>query len=194
MCSRWSRSPLKGFDTSTTRRCLIIFLRGFLDCPCPCWLDSNRPRRDPSFACDDIVPLLSSLSIAKDLQRHHAYSLEDDMAIGRGDSRIARYFPRCKFAEFATYRNRHTAIISHAQRISRLPCKHIARRSRILVCGQSGVSNPFRGERDHREHTAKRCWKACPYGLHRFPIVGEGSPLPPFLDRGLREAQRLPYG
>ena len=40
--------------------------------------------------------------------------------------------------------------------------------------GQSGVSNPFRGERDHREHTAKRCWKACPYDLHRFPIVGRG--------------------
>ena len=25
------------------------------------------------------------------------------------------------------------------------------------------VSNPFRGERDHREHTAKRCWNAVPY-------------------------------
>ena len=96
----------------------------------------------------------------------------------RCDSRIARRPPRCKFAEFATYRNRHTAIISHAQRISRLPCKHIALCFRILFRGQSGVSNPFRGERDHREHTAKRCWKACPYDLHRFPTVGEGSPLP----------------
>ena len=32
------------------------------------------------------------------------------------------------------------------------------------------VSNPFRGERDQREHTAKRCWKAVPYGFHRCPL------------------------
>ena len=79
-----------------------------------------------------------------------------------------RRHPRCNFAEFATYRNRHTAIISHALRISRLPCKHIALCFRILFRGQSGVSNPFRGERDHREHTAKRCWNAVPYGMPRF--------------------------
>ena len=37
------------------------------------------------------------------------------------------------------------------------------------------VSNPFRGERDHREHTAKRCWNAVPYDLHRFSIVIRGT-------------------
>ena len=42
------------------------------------------------------------------------------------------------------------------------------------------VSNPFRGERDHREHTAKRCWNVAPYDLHHFSTVGEGSPLPRF--------------
>ena len=41
--------------------------------------------------------------------------------------------------------------------------RHIARLSPIVFRGTSGVSNPFRGERDHREHTAKRCWNAVPY-------------------------------
>ena len=54
------------------------------------------------------------------------------------------------------------------------------RRFLIPIRGQSGVSNPFRGERDHREHTAKRCWNAVPYDLQRLPTVGEGSPLPRF--------------
>ena len=33
------------------------------------------------------------------------------------------------------------------------------------------VSNPFRGERDHREHTAKRCWNAVPYDFRNRYIV-----------------------
>ncbi|MBQ5649298.1 MAG: hypothetical protein IIV03_04070 [Clostridia bacterium] len=33
----------------------------------------------------------------------------------------------------------------------------------MMTVGDVEVSNPFRGERDHREHTAKRCWNAVPY-------------------------------
>ena len=52
--------------------------------------DSISARRDPSVAYVATLPLPSSLSVAKDLQRHHTCSLEDDTAGGRGDSRIAR--------------------------------------------------------------------------------------------------------
>jgi hypothetical protein len=40
------------------------------------------------------------------------------------------------------------------------------------------VSNPFRGERDQREHTAKRCWNAVPYHYY-VHIVGTEIIRPP---------------
>ena len=161
MCSRWSRSPLKGFDTSTSRE-----LRLGNDANCR----DRPPGLSANYDWETVRPPPAVSS-----SREHTRCLCRSFAMLKDDSKGT-------MSSHANEGSRRGRLESnqHGHGQSRKPRKNMIRQRRVVE-----VSNPFRGERDQREHTALRCLKTpTPTVGKRCKSVGRGLAPAAKYDRG----------
>ena len=114
-----------------------------------------------------LCPICLSIVVAKKQMPRIAARYRASL-VGVGAFRHRKAVPESLSLLLASFPNRNSRDVEGA-------VPYDLHRFSIVIRGTSGVSNPFRGERDHREHTAKRWWNACPYNLHRFSLVGVGA-------------------